>query len=340
MQNAIVGQPSMMKRAVVVGSGLIGIVVLFLLGSFLVSGTHSVVTNSGTDYSGASLAGSNNIAGGLSAGLSMRAVGNAVPQAMTKSVAVGEMMAAPVTAPVDATVSTDRKVMRTGALSVRVQSADATVDRVKGIAQGRDGFVTDISLYEGARGSKSGSLTVSVPVDRFDEVITEIKKTASAVMNETVTGNDVTEAYIDLSARLKNKYAEEQAYSDLLGKAQKMSDIIEITTALSTVRGDIESMEGQKRYYDSRTTMAMITVSLTEDVTAVAPVDAGFRPWQAVKDATHTLLVFFEDLLLGLIRFVIVLIPALIIFGFIVFLIVLVLFKVARRLWQKYFMER
>jgi hypothetical protein len=248
------------------------------------------------------------------------------------------MDVAPSSAPEASGVSAaDRKIMQSGALSIRVADADDAVGTIRDIAKSHGGFVTNVSLYGGVRGSKSGTLTVSVPFVRFDEAMAEIKKVASLKLSETVSGNDVTEAYVDLTARIDNKRAEEQAYAGLLERAQKMSDIIELTQALSKVRSDIESMEGQKRYYDSRTTMATITVSLSEDVTTPIPVSDGFRPWQAIKDSAHTLALFLEDFVLGMINFVIVLIPVLLLIGLVVFLIILAGFQVIRRLWKRFF---
>ena len=46
----------------------------------------------------------------------------------------------------------------------------------------------------------------------------------------------------NLSARLKNKQAQEVALQNLLNRAEKVSDIIDITRELGTVRGEIESL--------------------------------------------------------------------------------------------------
>jgi uncharacterized membrane protein len=257
---------------------------------------------------------------------------------MRKSAVSESAPSAPLSAPSgDLSSAQDRKIIRAGSLSVRVADADAAVGKIRDIAAAQGGFVSDILLYGAIRGSKNGTLSVSVPSDRLDQAMAAIKQAASLVMSETVSGNDVTEAYIDLDARIKSRVAEEQAYQDLLGRAQKMSDIIEITQALSTVRGEIESMNGQKRYYDSRTTMATITVSLSEDLAAAVPADDGFRPWQTVKDSAHRLALFLEDFVLGLINFVIVLIPVLLLIGLVAFLVILALFRLGRWLVRRYF---
>lgn len=76
--------------------------------------------------------------------------------------------------------------------------------------------------------------------------------------------DDITDTYIDLSARLENLKAEEETIRSLLDKATDMSDILEIEKRLSEVRGDIESYQSQINYYDKVTDYATITISISQ----------------------------------------------------------------------------
>ena len=56
---------------------------------------------------------------------------------------------------------------------------------------------------------KSGTITIKVPVANFEKAFAQLKKVASLVVRESTSGQDVTEQYVDLQARLKNKQEEE-----------------------------------------------------------------------------------------------------------------------------------
>ena len=141
---------------------------------------------------------------------------------------------------------------------------------------------------------------------------------------------DVTEQVIDLQAHISNKKAAETTLQSLFERAEKVSDVIEITDKLAAVRSEIESLEGQMRYLESQTDMATITVSLTEDVNVM--VDQGFRPVQTIKESLVLLIGLLGELTQGLIRFAIVVFPALLISGSIVW----VLYRGVRRAMLKF----
>ncbi len=224
----------------------------------------------------------------------------------------------------------DKKVMRDGSLSLRVKNVDETVSKVAGIAASLGGDIADSRLSRADSGTKSGTITVKVPVNRFEEALAKLKETAVVVLSENVSGTDVTAQYIDVSAHIANKKVAEASLQSLLERAEKISDVIEITNTLAGVRGEIESLEGQLRYLNAQTDKASITLFLTEDVMVTA--DQSFRPVQAVKESLVLLIGLFSDLTQGLIKFLIVGIPVLLIDGVILW----ALYQVARRLVAKF----
>lgn len=162
-------------------------------------------------------------------------------------------------------VGADRKVASTASLDLRTKSLDWTVGKIREIAKNVGGFVENASVTQPEWGQKSGLVTVKVPADRFDAALAEMKQTADQVANENTGTADVTAQYIDLSARINNKRAEEKAYENILGSATKVTDVIEVTEQLTSVRTEIESLQGQLRYLEGQTTLAAISVSIIED---------------------------------------------------------------------------
>ncbi len=178
----------------------------------------------------------------------------------------------------------DQKIIKTGSLTVVVDDADESSATVQEIAEKAGGYVSSVSLRELTDGSRSGSVQIRVPADQFDTVLNEIKDAALVVERETVSTEDVTEEYIDVSARLSNSQAQEDRYVEILEIATTVEEIMQIEEALSWVRSDIESYQGRIDYLDSQTGFSTITVSLSEEPVIVIG-GKEFRPGTTIKEA-------------------------------------------------------
>ncbi len=108
-------------------------------------------------------------------------------------------------------------------------------------------------------------LQVRVPVARFEEALTAFAALGE-VKEQSVQGQDVTQEYMDVSARLRNKQQQEQRYLELLGEAQSVEDVLSVERELERIRVEIESMQGRIQFLESRTDYAAITVTVTEPV--------------------------------------------------------------------------
>ena len=212
------------------------------------------------------------------------------------------------------TLQAEKKVIQTGSLTLRVDSADRSVTDVTRIAAAAGGSVASSDIYDNGNGIKSGSVTVRVPAARFADVFGQLKHVARLVVTESVSGTDVTEQVIDLGARIKNKQAEESAYAAILQtQTQKVSDILEVTRALNQVRGEIESLQGQLKYLNSQADFSTITISLSEDP-RVGQTET-WRPLQVVKDAANQLIVRLQALVDFFIQLVIIVLPTFALYG-------------------------
>lgn len=290
------------------------------------------------------LAGGNQMKGGGVATLSMNGSGygtDAVPmsessRALGKSAGdagFAESAVSVSVSPESVAIPEKQKVIRDASISMRVGNADEAVAKLRGVANWYKGTVASVNVWDNGKGVKSGSVTIEVPTESFDAAVTSVKETATVVVQETVSNQDVTSQFVDMEARLKNKKAEEESFAKILGTADKMADIIAITRELSRVRGEIEVMEGQMRYMSAQTEMATISVSLSEDQN-VSFVET-WRPWQEVKDTASRLLASLQ----GFVNFVIValvwFLPLAILYGGLAFVVWIVVRAVYRKIRMK-----
>jgi len=165
-----------------------------------------------------------------------------------------------------------------------VDKVDAAVTQIEKIAKENGGDLFSSNFFQNSQAQKSGTLSVKVPVANFEKTFTALKTVASAVVRESTSGQDVTQQYQDLNAQIKNKQAEEAAYQKILDQAQKISDVIDVTQALSRVRGEIESLQVQLNYLTNQTDLSTIYRHAVGKTRAITVTDS-WRPLQVAKES-------------------------------------------------------
>lgn len=223
------------------------------------------------------------------------------------------------------------KIVRNGSLTLRVDDAERRLNEAKSIAMTAGGFAASTGLREDD-GQKRAEAVLRVPAAKFDELILSLKKIAVLVLDESTQSEDVTDAYIDLEARLKAAQEEETQYLAILKKAVSIEETLNVTQRLSDVRSRIERMQGEKRYMADRTDYATLNLSLIEEAHIQIP-ERTWRPLESIKQVFRGLVSAFQ--------YVIDFLAAALIYGIGLVLPLAILARVAygllRRLWKKLF---
>lgn len=165
----------------------------------------------------------------------------------------------------------DQRIIKTADLAISVDGVDNKTQDVINIATGRGGFVQSSTVTENDDGSQNGYVTVRVPTDKFEDTLTAIKDLAVRVNRESINGQDVTEQYTDLEARLRSAQAQEEQYLEILDKATSVQDILSVQSYLQSIRYEVESLQGQLQSLGNQTDYSTISVSLEEDVRVQVP---------------------------------------------------------------------
>lgn len=176
---------------------------------------------------------------------------------------------APVAEPFDA-MAIDRKVVRNGTLALIVDNPVNALDAINSVAHRYQGYVVSSELT-GSQQSQCGNITIRVPAAQFDAARSELKKLAKQVDSEQTTSDDVTMQLAENEATLRNFRAEEASYLEIMKRAGKIPETLEVAQQLSNVRGRIERLEAQIRTMSMQTDMAAIVVTVSMEPIVVAP---------------------------------------------------------------------
>jgi len=209
----------------------------------------------------------------------------------------------------------ERKIIRNAEITMEVPSTTDTQHKVTSIAEANGGFVVTSEAkqrenVDPAQRTLDIKLVVRVPSTQFGVTFDEIKKLASNMPQENVSGQDVTEEFIDLEARIKTQKALELQFLEIMRQANKVADALEVQRQIADVRTDIEKLEGRKRFLENRASLSTITVNIQTPKPAIAVTVPGFG--QNLRDAISDSVGIASELVLFFTRFVILMIPILI----------------------------
>ena len=160
----------------------------------------------------------------------------------------------------DALQTVGRKVISIARVSIEVEAVEPSVGQIRVIAESVGGFVEQLSSSGGSENPRA-ELTVRVPQDQFEPALGRIEGLGD-VESRNLGSEDVTEQFIDLSARLRSSKREEESLLALLERSSTVTEILTVERELARVRSDIERAQGQLNFLERRVDLATIHVSL------------------------------------------------------------------------------
>src|SRR6476646_8138966 len=172
--------------------------------------------------------------------------------------------AEPTSAETPASELANRKLIRNATVELEIVSFDDAVQKITTLATEERGYVATTNSQKQANGKLRGQVIVKVSPENLDRFLQEIRGLGD-LKNQTLGTEDVTKAYFDTDARLKNARVMEQRLIEMLQtKTGKVSDLLQVEKELGRVREDIEKMQGELKYWDSQVQFATVTISLAE----------------------------------------------------------------------------
>ncbi|HEY3025436.1 MAG TPA: DUF4349 domain-containing protein [Pyrinomonadaceae bacterium] len=207
----------------------------------------------------------------------------------------------------------ERKIIRNADLTIEVASPTESQPKIVSIAESHQGFIvtseaTQRTTEDKTRPEITVRLVVRVPAAQFNQVMEEIRAAGIRVTQEKITGQDVTEEFIDLEARIKNQKALEAQFIEIMKRAGKVEEALQVQRELANVRTEIEKLEGRRRFLENQASLSTINVTLQTTTQIVNA--AGF--WFSIKSAFSDGFAVAVAIIYFLIRAIIALLPVLV----------------------------
>lgn len=181
----------------------------------------------------------------------------------------------------------DQKIIKRAKLRFETSNTSQTAQSIISIVKKNNGFVErdeESKDYE----NFYRTIIVRVPNQNFEKICNETMKGIAYFDEKVITTEDVTASYIDVEARLKAKRELEDRYLQLLSKANKVSDMLEIENELSSIREEIESKQRTLTYMQNRVSLSTIEyVFYKPSVSSGVTVSYGDKMANALKSSIN-----------------------------------------------------
>jgi Domain of unknown function (DUF4349) len=155
-------------------------------------------------------------------------------------------------------------IVQTASITVLASNYDQASAAIEPITKRHGGYVQDMNVDTRTGMAREVSATLRVPDSQFEVFLADLRKLGH-VEQETRNNQEVTDQYVDLTARLKTARATEQRVLELLAeRTGKLSDVLDAERELARIRGDVERMDGQRANMIHRVRYATVQVQLNE----------------------------------------------------------------------------
>jgi hypothetical protein len=229
----------------------------------------------------------------------------------------------------------DRLVIQNADLTIVVADPQAKLNAIIAMAKELGGFVVTSNMYQSYTSAgkpvPEGSITVRIPAPKLDSALNQIKADAVEVRTENRTGQDVTQAYVDLNSQLRSLEAAAEQLTKIMQSADSTDAVLNVFTQLQSYNQQIEVVKGQIQYYEQASALSAINITLIAEET-IQPIEiGGWKPEGVARDAIQSLITFWQGFVNFLINFFLLVLPMLITILLPFYLIFLVVRTILRR---------
>lgn len=210
----------------------------------------------------------------------------------------------------------ERLVIKNADLSITVDDPEAKIKAIATLANSLDGYVVSSNTYQSYANNgikvPEGTITIRVPSESLDAALERIKADAVEVDSENVSGEDVTDQYVDLQSRLKAKKAAEEKMLEIMEQAKNTEETLATYSQLQIIQSDIEVLTGQINYYERSAALSSITVRVVATEKSKPIEIGGWELGETASEAIQDLIDYMQGFTQFLVRFIIFTLPVLI----------------------------
>ena len=199
-------------------------------------------------------------------------------------------------APVPATDTVDRKIITNSNFSLLVKNVTESIDKIKAKVTQASGYAIDSNIRRGET-YESADLTLRIPSNKVDEISAYLRSISVKVVSENVSGNDITDQYVDIEGRIRELQAVKAKLEQIMNSASGSDEMLRVFRQINDINTQIDSYKGQLTYMDRASATSRLTVALSTDELSLPYSPAQpWRPEVVFKTAVRSLLTTLQSI--------------------------------------------
>lgn len=226
--------------------------------------------------------------------------------------------------------ATPRMIVKNGDLTIEVEDPALAVDKIGQIAATYNGFVVSSMLNKDYSGRPAGTISIRVDAVNFEKALAEIENLVpdadKNISNKVVTGDDITDQYVDTESKLKSLEAKKAKLEEILDRTKSVKDTLEVYQEVAAVNEEIEIVKGRMIYMEQSARLSSISVDVKSIPEEIQILNKTWTPNTAFRRALQSFVETGQDFIDWFIYFVIATLPFLLLtlapFALIIWLIV------------------
>ncbi len=170
----------------------------------------------------------------------------------------------------------NRLIIKDGQMYIIVTDTDQAIDRVTQVVSDLGGYIISSRTWSqpylsSGVDQKFATMTMGIPVDRFEDALIRLRQIAVKVKDESASGEDVSDEYVDLQSRLKNLEATRDRIQTFLDTAATVEEALKVNDQLSEVEAEIEQVRGRMNYLFDRASYSTISLQIEPEAPFLTP---------------------------------------------------------------------
>ena len=196
------------------------------------------------------------------------------PAAEASSEEVAQATAAPTIAQTANEPSPQQRlIIKDGRLTVVVDDTETAVNAATNLTIELGGYIINQNIHDDPQGYRFATMKIAVPVTQFEFAMRDLRKLGQ-VTNESSSGNDVTDEFVDLNSRLTNLQLTRDRLRSFLDQATDVNQTLAVNEELIKVEEEIAVIQGR--------------INFLRDRSAFSTVDLTINPWIPTPTPTAT----------------------------------------------------
>ncbi len=214
---------------------------------------------------------------------------------------------------------TTHLIIKSAEMRLLVEDSDQAIDRLTQIVGDTGGYIISSRVWNQAhldgKNYKYATITIGVPVEAFERALNRLRGISLEVLDETASGEDVTDQYVDLQSQLVNLEATRDRIKSFLEDAENVDEALRINQQLSEIERQIEEIKGRINYLQDRSSYSTITITIEPQLPEIQPTPTptplpdDWDPGATVGSAWDTLTKAYQGIIDLLIWFLLVFVP-------------------------------